>query len=278
MNSGVVVQLGVDCIAAASLYALVALAVSLAYSGSGTYHLAIGQVGVAGGLIAAAVWQAGWPVWIAVIAGLAFGAALSAAMERGLVAPASGRPVLAAVLLIAAAVVIRELLQGLFPRSAYNFPSTGGAFRVLGGLVHTADLVTIAVVVAVTATGAVVLRSTTLGAALRLTATAPAAAERIGVDTARIRAASFAVGGALVAGAILLGVSRFPLAASGGVVLALRGIAAAAAGGMRSPGRVVAAAVVIAAAEVVGGFYLGGGGEALSDVAAVLLIAAGWRR
>ena len=278
MNGGVVVQLAVDCVAAASLYALVALAVSLAYSGSGTYHLAIGQVGVAGGLIAAGVLQAGWPVWVAVVAGLALGAALSAAMERGLVAPASGRPVLAAVLLIAAAVVTRELLQGLFPRSAYSFPSTSGTFRVLGGLVHTADLVTIAAVVAVAATGAVVLRSTTLGAALRLTATAPAAAERIGVGTARIRAASFAVGGALVAGAVLLGVARFPLAASGGVVLALRGIAAAAAGGMRSPARVVAAAVIIAAAQVVGGFYLGGGGEALSDVAAVLLIAAGWRR
>ena len=278
MSSAVVVQLGVDCVAAASLYALIALAVSLAYSGSGTYHLAIGQVGIAGGLVAAAALQAGWPVWIAVAAGLAVGAALSAALERGLVAPASGRPVLVAVLLIAAAVVIRELLQGLFPRSAYSFPSTAGTLRVLGGLVHVADLVTVAVVVAVAAAGAVVLRSTTVGAALRVTAIAPAAAERIGVDTARVRAASFAAGGALAVAAILLGVGRFPLAASGGVVLALRGIAAAAAGGMRSPGRVVTAAVVIAAAQVVGGFYLGGGGEALSDVVAVLLIAAWWRR
>ena len=278
MSSAVVVQLGVDCVAAASLYALIALAVSLAYSGSGTYHLAIGQVGIAGGLVAAAALQAGWPVWIAVAAGLAVGAALSAALERGLVAPASGRPVLVAVLLIAAAVVIRELLQGLFPRSAYSFPSTAGTLRVLGGLVHVADLVTVAVVVAVAAAGAVVLRSTTVGAALRVTATAPGAAERIGVDTGRVRAASFAAGGALAVAAILLGVGRFPLAASGGVVLALRGIAAAAAGGMRSPGRVVTAAVVIAAAQVVGGFYLGGGGEALSDVVAVLLIAAWWRR
>ena len=189
MNGAVVVQLGVDCVAAASLYALVALAVSLAYSGSGTYHLAIGQVGVAGGLIAAAVLQAGWPVWVAVVAGLAVGAALSAAMERGLVAPASGRPVLAAVLLIAAAVVTRELLQGLFPRSAYSFPSTSGTFRVLGGLVHTADLVTIAAVVAVAATGAVVLRSTTLGAALRL------------VPAARLdEVVQFAQGGSLPSG------------------------------------------------------------------------------
>ena len=40
MSVGIVVQLAVDCIAAASLYALVGLAVSLAFSGSGTYHLA----------------------------------------------------------------------------------------------------------------------------------------------------------------------------------------------------------------------------------------------
>ena len=119
---------------------------------------------------------------------------------------------------------------------------------------HTADLVTIAAVVAVAATGAVVLRSATLGAALRLTATAPAAAERIGVDTARIRAASFAVErGACSGRRRSPGRSPLPARRFGWRGAALRGIAAAAAGGMRSPRRVVAAAVVIAAAQVVGG-------------------------
>ena len=275
---GVAVQLVVDSVAAAALYALVALAVALAFSGSGTLHLAIGQVAVGGGLVAAAVLSAGLSVWLAAIAGLAAGALLSVAAERGLVAPAAGRPLLGAVLLLGGAVVLREVLQGLFPKPAYTFPSVPGTILVGGGVVHLADLVTIAVVVATAAGGALLLRSTTIGAALRLAATAPAAAERIGVDTARMRALAFGAGGTLATGATLLGVARFPLVASGGLVLALRGIAAASAGGMRSPVRVMAAALGLGVAEVVGAFYLGSGGEAIADALAVALIAAGWRR
>jgi len=274
----VIVQLGVDCLAASALYALVALAVALAFSGSGTVHLAVGQVAVAGALTASVMIGAGLPLWLAWAAGLAVAAVLSGAAERGLVAPTLGRPVLGAVLLVALAVVLREVLQGIFTRPAYAFPTAGGSVRLLGGIVHVSDLVTIAAVVATALTVAAVLRSSTVGAALRLTAGAPAAAERIGVDTARVRLAAYAAGGALAAAAVMLGAGRFPLTAGGGAVLALRGIAAAAAGSMRSPVRVVAAAVVIAVAEVVGGFYLGAGGELLSDGVAVLLIAAGWRR
>jgi branched-chain amino acid transport system permease protein len=274
----VIVQLGVDCLAASALYALIALAVALAFSGSGTVHLAIGQVAVTGALTAAALVSARVPLWLAWLAGLAVAAAVSGAVEAGLVAPALGRPVLGAVLLVATAVVLREVLQGLFPHPAYAFPIAAGTLRVLGGIVHVADVLTIGVVAATALAVGVVLRSSLLGAALRVTAAAPAAAERIGVDTARVRLAAFAIAGALAGVAVLLGAGRFPLSASGGAVLALRGIATAAAGSMRSPVRVVAAAVVIAAAEVVGGFYLGGGGEFLSDAVAVLLIAAAWRR
>ncbi|MFN2582980.1 MAG: hypothetical protein ABR498_09605 [Candidatus Dormibacteria bacterium] len=278
MNGGIVVQLAVDSAAAAALYALVALAVSLAFSGSGTVHLAIGQVALAGGLASAAAIAAGWPLWLSIIVGLAIGAALSAAAERGLVAPASGRPMLAAVLLLGGAVVLREVLVGLFPRPAYSFPSASKIIAVGGGVVHVSDLLTIGVVLATAAGGAFVMRATTIGAALRVTADAPDAAERIGVDTRRMRAIAFAFGGVLATAATLLGAARFPLAAGGGVALALRGIAAAAGGGMRFPARIVGAACVIGLAEVVGAYYLGGGGEAIADGVAVALIVLGWRR
>ena len=110
-----------------------------------------------------------------------------------------------------------------------------------------------------------------------VTAAAPEAAERLGVNTATVRMVAFAMGGALATIAILLGVARFPLAAGGGVTLALRGIAAASAGRMRSPARVVAAAVAIAAVQVVGGYFLGGGGEVFCDLVAAGLIVVGWR-
>lgn len=278
MTNGIVVQLAIDTLAAAALYALVALAVSLAYSGSGILHLAIGQIALAGGLVAASLFTSGVSVWLATPAGLAVGGALSGVAERGLVAPTIGSPLLGAVLLVAAAVVTQGVLTGLFPLPAYAFPSARGVYTFLGGLVHEYDLVVIAAVVVVAGAGILVVRTPRIGAALRLTANAPRVAERLGVDTGRVRTASFALGGVLATGAVLLGAARFPLAASGVVALPFRGIAAAAAGRMVSPATILGAAVIIAAAEVVGGYELGGGGEFLCDLVAGLLVAAGWRR
>jgi branched-chain amino acid transport system permease protein len=278
MNSGVVIQLMVDTVAAAALYALVAQAVSLAFTGTGVVHLAIGQVGAAGGLAAAASLSAGIPLGAAILLGLAAGAALSTVAERALVAPARGRPLLAAVLLVAAAVVIQEALAGLFPHAAYAFPSVAGLYRVSGGIVHLADLVTIAVVIGVGIALVSTLASTQIGARLRVTAGAPELAERLGVNTAAVRTTTFAAAGALATAAVLLGAARFPIGAGGAAVLALRGLGAAAAGGMSSRTRLVSAAVVIAGVEVVGDFYLGGGGEFLCDAVTVGLVALGWRR
>jgi branched-chain amino acid transport system permease protein len=284
MSGGILLQLAVDTLAAAALYSLVALAVWLAYSGSGTIHMAVGQIALTGALVSAILFGRGISLWVAVPAGLAAGGVLSAIAERGLVAPSLGRPLLGAVLLVAMAVVLSEVVRGLFPHPAYSFPSPGGTVSVGGGLIHLADVVTIAAVAAVGAATAWLLRRTLMGAALRVTAGAPAAAEAIGVETALVRTLAFAIGGALATAALLLGVNRFPpgsgVAGAGGVtvVLALRGIAAAVGGGLRSPLRVVGAAIVIAAAEVVGGYWLGSGGEFISDAAAAGLIAAGWRR
>jgi len=277
----IALQLAVDCLAATALYALIALAVSLSFGGSGVLNLAIGQIAIAGALAASAVAGAGWPVWLAALFGVAVAGALGAIAERALVKPSLGRPVLAAALLIASAIVLREVLLGLFPRNVYAFPTVGGTFKVFGGIVHGSDLVIIAAVLAVSAAGAAVLRSTRVGAALRVTSESPDAAELVGVDTAAVRTAAFAVGAGLAAGAVLLGVGHFPLAASGGVVLAFRGIAAAVAGGLRSPAGVVGSALAIAMGQVIGGFYLGSGGEVVSDLVAVGLIAVGgflWRR
>lgn len=278
MNGGVTLQLAVDTVAAAALYALVAQAVSLAFSGTGVVHLAIGQVGATGGLVAAGCLSAGAPLGAAILVGLAAGTGLSAVAERALVAPARGRPLLGAVLLVAAAVVIQEALGGLFPRTAYVFPIADGLYRVFGGIVHLSDLVTIAVVAVVAIAAVALIQGTQVGARLRVTARAPELAERLGINTAAVRTATFAAAGSLVTGAVLLGASRFPIGAGGAAVLGLRGLGVAAAGAMTSRAALVAAAAVVAGVEVVGDFYLGSGGELLCDAAAVVLIALGWRR
>lgn len=271
------VQLALDTLATAGIYATVAIGVLVAYSSTRVIHLAIGQVAMAGALVAAGMAQ-GWPLWIAILAGLAVGAGVSALGERALVAPLARRVELAAIVLVAAAVVIDELLRGLFSRSAYAFPSIGGQLHPAGGIIRVADLVTIVTAVGVAAAATWILTSTTAGAALRATAASPGSAELIGVDTARVRTAAFAVAGALGAGAVLLSAGRLPLAATAGLPLAVKGIAAAVAGRLRSPLTVGLGALAIAAVQVVGSYFLGSGGEVLADLAALGLLVAGWRR
>jgi branched-chain amino acid transport system permease protein len=147
-----------------------------------------------------------------------------------------------------------------------------------GGTLRIADVVTVAVAIVVAAASTWVIRSTLAGAALRATAAAPDSAELIGVDTARVRTIAFAVAGGLAVLAVLLAAGRLPIAATAGVPLALKGIAAAVAGRLRSPLTVCAGAVVIGAVQVVGTYFLGSGGEVLADAIALLLLVSGWRR
>ncbi len=143
MNGGIVLQLALDTLATAGIYAIVGMGVLVAHSGTRVLHLAIGEVAMAGALVAAGIAGA-WPVWIAGIAGIAVAAGLSAAGERALVAPLARRVELAAIVLVAGAVVLRELLRGVYSRSAYAFPSIGGVFHPAGGTLRAADVVTVA--------------------------------------------------------------------------------------------------------------------------------------
>ncbi len=277
MNGGIVLQLALDTLATAAIYAVIGMGVLVAYSGTRVLHLAVGEVAMAGALVAAGL-ATGWPVWIAGVVGLAVAGGLSAAAERTLVAPLARRVELAAIVLVAAAVVLRELLRGVYSRGAYGFPTIGGVIHLGGGTLRVADVVTVGAAAAIAGGGTWVLRNTLAGAALRATAAAPDSAELLGVDTALVRGIAFAIAGALAALAVMLAAGRLPIAATAGVPLALKGIAAAVAGRLRSPLSVCAGAVGLGAVQVVGTYFLGSGGEVLTDLAALLLVLFGWRR
>ena len=232
---------------------------------------------MAGALVAAGLVDR-WPVLVAAVLGIGAAAGLSAAGERVLVTPVVRRVELAAILLLAAGLVVRELLSGVYSRPAYAFPTVGGELHPFGGTLRVADLVTVVVAAGVAGVTTWVVRNTLVGAALRATAAAPDTAELIGVDTSRVRTAAFAAAGALAAVAALLAAARLPIAATAGAPLALKGIAAAVAGRLHSPLSVCAGALLIGGVQVVGTYFLGGGGEVLADATALLVVLAGWRR
>lgn len=278
MSGGLVLQLSLDSLAAAAIYAVLGLAVYAAYAGSGVVHLAAGDVAMVGAVAGAALAARGAPVAAAVLLAVGLGAATSALLERGLVARTAGRPLAAAAGLLAAGAVLRQGLAALFTHTAYPFPAPSRVWRVGGGVVRSSDLLTLAVLGGVALAASALVARSGAGAALRVTAASPAAAEDLGVDTARVRLAAFAAAGALAALGAVLASARVAPAPAAGVALALRAVAAAAVGGFRSPAAVCAGALLIGAVEVVAGYVLGGGGEAVTDAVAALLVAMWWRR
>jgi len=276
VSGGTALQLCLDGLATSGLYALTGLGVQLAYAGSGVLHLAAGDVAVAGAIAAAALVGGGVPVPLAALIGLAAAALLSGAMERGLVRPSGGRAVVATAALVAGGAVLRQAVAAVFTHSAYAFPALQATWHVGDGVLRASDAVTAGVALAVAAALAVLLGRTRAGAALRATAGGEAAAESIGVDTRRVRAASFAAAGLLAGLAALLAAGRIAATPASGVGLGLKGLSAAAAGGLGSPLGVCLGAVLIGGTEVGTTFALGGGGEAITF--AVAALALGLRR
>ena len=278
MSGGLVLQLTLDSLAAAAIYAILGLAVYAAHAGSGVLHLAAGDVAMVGAVTGASLAARGTPVAVALLLAVALGAACSAVLEHGLVARTAGRPLLAAASLLAGGALLRQGLSALFPDAAYPFPAVSRAWRLADGVLRASDLVTLAVVVAVALAAAALVSRTGVGAALRVTAASPAAAEDLGVDTARVRLAAFAAAGALAALGAVLASARVAPAPAAGVPLALKAVAAAAAGGFASPLSVCAGAVLIGGVEVIAGYALGGGGEVVTVAVALLVVALRWRR
>jgi branched-chain amino acid transport system permease protein len=241
-------------------------------------HLGAGDAAIAGAVAAAALSFQGAPAVLAVAVALAGGALVSAGMEEALVRPSISRPALALALLVLGGVVVRQGLAAMFT-DVHTLPAVGVTWTIGDGVVHAADVVAAGVSIVLALACGLVLARTRAGAALRVTAAEPGAAELAGVDTARVRLAAFAAAGLLAAVAVVLAASRVPPAPAAAVPLALKGLTAAAVGGLRSPLTALAGAVAVGGVEVWGGHWLGGGyGEALVYAAGVVALATLGRR
>ncbi|HEV7679434.1 MAG TPA: hypothetical protein VGQ42_12780 [Candidatus Dormibacteraeota bacterium] len=277
MSGGTALQLALDGLAAAGVYALVGMGVQVAYAGSGVLHLALGDAAVAGAITGAALVGGGVPAWCAALVGLAVAGLVSAGMERALVRPSQGRVVLAAAALVAGGAVLRQLVAAVFTHAAYAFPALAGTWHVGDGVLRASDVMTGGVALAGAVVATVVLARTRAGASLRVTAGGEEAAESLGVDTRRVRAAAFAVAGVLAALAAVLAAGRVAATPASGVAVGMKGLCAAAAGRFGSPLAVCAGAALIGGTEVGFGFVLGGGGEAVTYAVALAALALGWR-
>lgn len=225
-------------IATGAIYALLAVGYNVIFATTGVLNFAHGELFMVGTMTAAVLLtDRGWPVLAAALAALVIGAVLAALTERIAVRPATakGRGAMGWVLsTLGVAIVIRSgvaLWLGSDTRAVDPFipgePIVWGDIRISPtqlSLVIAAVLITIAAVA--------FYRRSRWGQALGAVAQDADAAVLRGIPVGALSALSFALGGALAAGAGFLASPLTGAFPSIGFALALKGFIAAALGGI----------------------------------------------
>lgn len=277
MDPGVLLQAVVSGLATGALLGLVALGFTLVAGTVRVLHLAHGDVVVAAVFTGVLVVLSRTPVATTLSAGPAIGFALlvltAGAVLSAVVGWVAVRPHLADVTtgrpadplgwvagLVAAGLLLRELLGLLLPEQAYAVPDpfrldalTGsGVFSLPGGGSVPARVPAVLVLGAVLGIAAeeVLVRSR-FGRALRAVADDPDAAALCGVPARRVVLLAFVAAGVLagVAGLLYAGDPGRTIAVDDGVVLGLAGIAAALLGGLGSLRGALVGGLVVGVAQ-----------------------------
>ena len=256
-------QMALDGLPLASIYALLAAAYSLIYALIGRINFAFGEIAAAGGYAAAmaALAMVGWPPAPLLTAAFVLAAVVSLAWgfaaARVLFIPlrqARGQQVLVAT--VGLALFLRELLrlaQG--DRSSWMSPQLNQPFALarLGDFVAVATPMAFVVSAITLAAGlslVVIFRYSRLGRELRAYADDPLAAELMGISPAAVTARAFALSGALagLAGATMtaaFGAVGYGLSAT----LTLKALTAAIIGGIGSLPGAFLGGLIVGAAE-----------------------------
>ena len=224
-----------------AMYALQAMGIVLVYKTSGVFNFAQGAIGMTAAFVASAVGvSVGLPAWLGVLAGLATGVGIGAAMERLTMRPVSGslrRTVITLGWLLALQGIVGVLFGTSAGRQPVNLFSSATALNLPGlGVAFGWDQLGVLVIAAVVAVGlGAYFRRAHLGTAMRAVADAPEAAQLLGVRTNRVAATAWMLGAGLAA---LSGVLVTPLLGTLDtvtlIVFTVQALAAALVGGLRS--------------------------------------------
>jgi branched-chain amino acid transport system permease protein len=217
-------------------YGLLAMGLVLIYRGTRIFNLAQGEMGALGLYVAWSLLGV-LPVAAAAVVGIVVAAALGLVMERLLIrrvvdqAPLAGLAVT-----LGAGLTLAYTEARLWGLNVKTFPSPVGTWSVsTGSFTATAPrVVALFAAVVVTVALAVLLRRTTFGLASRAATSDQNLARVSGIDVNRVRAATWAIAGALsgVSALLLAPVVTFhPLS---NTLVLVRALAAALLGGLTS--------------------------------------------
>lgn len=266
-----------------AIYALVGLSLVVIFRGTGHINFAQGEMATLSVFMGWLVSTWGAPVWLSILAAMAFGFVLCGVTERVIVHPLSKKSLLAVFVgTIALFLGINAFTSGKWgappsEKLASLFPNKPTDFWRIGGTVwRYTDMGNLLITLLVTAGLFALFQFTKFGLAMRAVASNPDSAQLVGVPTGRVQFGSWAIAGAIgaLAGCLMAG-AQGEITPTLMVSVFVYATAAAALGGLDSPGGAVIGGLAIGILENVAAEFAPGwiGQEMRLAVALVVLLA-----
>jgi branched-chain amino acid transport system permease protein len=244
-------------LAAGSIYASVALALVMIYRSTDLVNFAQGEMAMFSTYIAWTLVNAGLPFWGAFAITLVVSFLGGMLIERALIRPVENAPVLAAVVVTIALLLIFNSVAGwIYSYTVQDFPSPFPDRPVFGALITTRDLGVIAVTLIMLLLLFLFFRFTSTGLAMRAAAQNPASARLCGIRVGHMLAIGWGLAAAIgaTAGIMVAPVLFLDPNMMGGVLL--YAFAGALLGGITSPVGGVIGGLVVGVTENLVGTYL----------------------
>jgi len=261
-------------IVTASILAVAGVGFTLQFGVTNILNLAYGDIMTAAAFAAYLVTSAGLDVWLALVAGAAFGCVFSVLLNRFVYTPfvRHGTRLFGMIIVtIAVSLILQNALLAIFGANFFSLQIPRPASVHIGGMVFTTvQLAIIGIAVAAMLGIHLLLRYSKLGKAMRATATDPELARNCGIATDRVIDLAWAISGALcgLAGVILvLNVTAFTDTTGAQFLIPI--VAVAVLGGIGQPyGAMLAALVIGISSELAAAIF----SPAYKDVVAFVIL------
>lgn len=252
------VQTVVAGIAAGAVYGLLGAGFSLAYRTTGIINFAHGDVAILGAYVAYSVYGWGAPLVVAALAGVCAGGAMGMLIERGVMRPLYGRPVVAAILAtVGVSVVLESLIQLVWGSLPLTLPSLASASPWhLGSVAFSPAQLVLLVVALIVAAVVLAIDRTRIGRAMRACAQDRGVVVLLGIAPTKLYLIAFGMAGALAGLAGVLITPTIGLVPSRGIDLSVLGFAAAVLGGLGSASGALLGGVLIAVLQNLAAIYV----------------------
>ena len=280
MDVNFFLQLLINGVVVGSVYALVALGFVIIFKSTSVVNFAQGEFLLLGAYISlAVVGQTSMPFWVAVVVTLLFSVALGMMIERLILRPMIGEPVISVIMVtLGLSSILKAVVQGIwgtdtrpFPEIFPSTPVQIGPLPVSQGYIYS--LVCVAILLLLFT---LFFKYSRAGIAMRATAFSQQVAQSMGISVRRMFALAWAIAAVVSAiGGILLGGVR------GGVdaalaAIGLKVIPVVILGGLDSIIGAIVGGLIVGVLENLAGGYLdpifGGGVKEVAPFVVLVLI------